>query len=1106
MMKRLIFVLSILWATSALAQSGTTVVSAQVQDSGGHLYVNCVWSVVFVGQNTTPGAGPYAPASYLNGQQGTCDSQGNFTINLADNINTVTPTPSQWSFSICSGSGYVPAGPYCKANILITITGATQNITAALSAVLPILPTGGTATPGTPNGSLQAANSGSFGGVPGTNVNFSTGAVTAKNLNAIRYIDAANSAGWSGSDIGAWINAAYADLPSTGGTIQVDGGVQLNATTPMVFTTANKPVLIQCSPGSASFIGWTGSTSATIFTFDTALNTNQHPIGMGITGCYIATAGPNTETLIQLGSANSGEGYNFDRNTFVGFGTAVNLAPTIHVPFNVSMLNTNVVSSTIGLNLTGSAENIRWQGGICVATATCVSVTGVADASLYGLSCDSDSTINYCVVVNNSEAILSIYAPHFENPALGVPSYGLVQAGTLNIYGGVADDDVTSGTYSTQWFNVNPAGFLIVDGLVTWSAGRTTNTALFATGGTGRIATRVIDISPTLLPTIYPTASFAVGNVFDASMINGANAFSAPAMRTSTFSIPGATSGAFSMSAAAIAGSPSTWLPPTADGTPGNVLTFGTPSAGKVQLTWGTGGGGSFNPATPGAIGGTTPSFATFTALNASPLISSGPGCFAADETCFVNVTANQTTYTVTGTFNVSNTIKFTNLSHATIRCTPNTLFQPAVAMSNPLIEMVGGSYVTLDSCEVAGLNYVSGFISVTNGSAVATLTIAPTSGQQTLMNASSVLYVPGSAPAPDTSSTHGQGATISTVSGTTVNLTANWAGRTLTNAPFHIAYAAKNLVQVLDEECTISGGSISGNGTIVTVVFPSGANCNVQNNQYVLIFGTGTFGSGATANSYNAANQGPVTVSSGCTGTGACTITYPSTLNLGTGSSGTVAIKAHHIYIRNNNIHDGTGQNLAIGSQAGATQDILTQVWVTDNAVSYCGSACIAPNRMSQIHMSRNHCTVPGMGGISGSCFQLNQTIAGTEEHDEADLEISGSGWHGAFVYGGSFGDGFDIHDGVVKNDASNNIGIYCDTCIDVKFSGASVGASIVFGTPNQSSGGNGFRYEVPSGGVIANNVINGVGGIGVFAFPDWKTLAQASIRVRKQPARPRV
>ena len=152
-------------ASLVSAQSGTTLVTAQVQDTTGKLYGNCQWSVVFVGENTTPGAGPYAPDSLLRGQQGTCDSFGNISVNLADNINTVTPLPSQWAFSICSVSGLV-GGPFCKVNMLITITGATQNLTSFFTPQMPLLPGGGGGggIPGGTDTYVQFNQLGTFGG------------------------------------------------------------------------------------------------------------------------------------------------------------------------------------------------------------------------------------------------------------------------------------------------------------------------------------------------------------------------------------------------------------------------------------------------------------------------------------------------------------------------------------------------------------------------------------------------------------------------------------------------------------------------------------------------------------------------------------------------------------------------------------------------------------------------------------------------------------------------------------------------------------------------------------------------------------------------------
>lgn len=154
-----LFITPLLLVTAA-AYGQMTQVTAQVKDANNQLYVNCQWSVVFVNQNTTPGAGPSQPAALLVGQQGHCDSSGNLNVQLADNVLTIQPKPSQWNFSICSAPGYVPGGTYCRSNMLVTVTGQTLNLTSFFQPLMPLLPvTGGGGGPGgitgaTPNGGL----------------------------------------------------------------------------------------------------------------------------------------------------------------------------------------------------------------------------------------------------------------------------------------------------------------------------------------------------------------------------------------------------------------------------------------------------------------------------------------------------------------------------------------------------------------------------------------------------------------------------------------------------------------------------------------------------------------------------------------------------------------------------------------------------------------------------------------------------------------------------------------------------------------------------------------------------------------------------------------
>lgn len=132
----ILFLSSPLWAQH-------TTVTATVVDPNGTPYVNCSGSANFIGQNNTPGAGPYTlgGGSFQTVVPIFCDSFGAFTVSLASN-NVVTPTPSQWRFTITSATGYVPGNTY-SFNTLITITGLTQDVSASLQAAAAVLPTGG---------------------------------------------------------------------------------------------------------------------------------------------------------------------------------------------------------------------------------------------------------------------------------------------------------------------------------------------------------------------------------------------------------------------------------------------------------------------------------------------------------------------------------------------------------------------------------------------------------------------------------------------------------------------------------------------------------------------------------------------------------------------------------------------------------------------------------------------------------------------------------------------------------------------------------------------------------------------------------------------------
>lgn len=137
-MKTLTLLVSIIFLAGI---SSATTVTGQVKDPTGLLYRSCQGSASFAGQNATPGAGPYLLGGVSTFQTVVpifCDSFARFTVSMADN-SLVTPTPSQWRFSLCSATGAYPGPPICF-NALITITGTSQDVSATLQAAAAPLP------------------------------------------------------------------------------------------------------------------------------------------------------------------------------------------------------------------------------------------------------------------------------------------------------------------------------------------------------------------------------------------------------------------------------------------------------------------------------------------------------------------------------------------------------------------------------------------------------------------------------------------------------------------------------------------------------------------------------------------------------------------------------------------------------------------------------------------------------------------------------------------------------------------------------------------------------------------------------------------------------
>src|ERR1700741_2058390 len=147
-MKRLllaltIVILSIVYTRPLAAQSGYTTVTAQVVDANGTKYVNAPYTVTFFDPGTSGKLPLLSGSTFQKSYNGyATDGNGNLSISLPDNsiiASTSGATGTQWVFSICTAVGAYTT-QFCIPNTAITISGASQNISATLTAVAPLLP------------------------------------------------------------------------------------------------------------------------------------------------------------------------------------------------------------------------------------------------------------------------------------------------------------------------------------------------------------------------------------------------------------------------------------------------------------------------------------------------------------------------------------------------------------------------------------------------------------------------------------------------------------------------------------------------------------------------------------------------------------------------------------------------------------------------------------------------------------------------------------------------------------------------------------------------------------------------------------------------------
>jgi hypothetical protein len=299
-----------------------------------------------------------------------------------------------------------------------------------------------------------------------------------------------------GADIGAQVNAAYAALPSTGGTIIIPAG-SYSQSTAILFTTASKPVLLKGDPAGAATLTWTGTGTSTALTLNVS---KAITAGWGIQGLkFVGPSSAGSTVGIQLGGLGADDGKGAAgvllRDVHVrGFGLGVLTGNNVFLMnmescvinfcgvlfFGKGGAGSGATSWLVnGANTINSGENMRFTnctfadaqnaiGGTSTADyAVDLQISGITDWNFYGCSFDDASL--YLNMYGGQSNNVHIVNCHFENPG-SFPGGGTVTAyNFIRCIGGTPGVtlDITTSTFVNDATTLTPTQFILNGGHLT---------------------------------------------------------------------------------------------------------------------------------------------------------------------------------------------------------------------------------------------------------------------------------------------------------------------------------------------------------------------------------------------------------------------------------------------------------------------------------------------------------------------------------------------------------------------------------------------------------------------------------------------------------------
>jgi hypothetical protein len=298
----------------------------------------------------------------------------------------------------------------------------------------------------------------------------------------------------SGSDIGAWVNAAASTLP-TGGRIYIPAG-NYNWTTPIVFSTSGACPVMEGAGQNATTLNWAGSTSATAITFNCAVFSKAGGIlpGHGLRDiAFFNTVPPGTTVGLMLGGTNGAYGWFGHGITVSGFNINLeygsNTWNTLCVRCNFDFPGTS--NLYIPSSITNSGESIQFVNTSFDNSTSSTYKTSCIHNSLGDLLTFVGGSFDNCQFVQDAGTGNTVLmGVNQEDPSLttapGASSYyGIVSSGSVRIVGGTFLQDESTGTPPREFWRVT-GGSLSISG--TWASNSNAASMLLASAsGSGSV-------------------------------------------------------------------------------------------------------------------------------------------------------------------------------------------------------------------------------------------------------------------------------------------------------------------------------------------------------------------------------------------------------------------------------------------------------------------------------------------------------------------------------------------------------------------------------------------------------------------------------------------